>query len=193
MSIVRIHKKQINLISKANDRQLMYNLKFPIENLTVAFRPRTNITNSQNWNKYCNVASTSVSSAVIVSGSAASAPAIYNKESHVISKLELTAHSTILFKSTPAAFFSNYTHLVGTNAPLGCGWYRFNFNLKPGCDHPSGYFNISSSRELYLNYESDESASVLISASNTCDLITIAEVLNILILRDASAYLKYAN
>ena len=89
---------------------------------------------------------------------------------------------------SPAEMFNAYTTLLGKKCPLSLGWYKFNFNLTPDGDNPSGYFNSSASRELYLTYESIAGT---ISTSSLVDMIVVAEALNILLIQDNTAFLHY--
>jgi hypothetical protein len=115
---------------------------------------------------------------------------IIYKESPSIDTLELRAHDIDIFKETPESFFNSYLpYRFGDtlNTPEDRGWYTMNFNFYPGQHQPSGYLNVSKSREFYLKYTSS-----VISPANSADLIVLADALNFLIIKDSSMVLKYS-
>jgi hypothetical protein len=191
MSVIKVYKKHSAVLTKLSDKVSLHGLKFPIETLSVAFRPQSNLLNSQNWHKYCKLTQTTVPCAV-VTGSPASVSitnATFQQETDVVSRVELLAHGISICRLMPASFYGNYTHILGQKGSSANGWYRMHFNARPDKSEPSGYLNFSNSREMYLNYETSSST---ITLTSPVDIIVIAEAFNIFVMRDSTAYLKFS-
>jgi hypothetical protein len=55
-TLMRVNTYQLNTINSANITNIkLYGIKFLIENLFVGFRPQSNLTLSQYWNKFCSL------------------------------------------------------------------------------------------------------------------------------------------
>jgi hypothetical protein len=70
-----------------------------------------------------------------------------------------------------------------------------NFNVKPGEYQPSGHFNSSRARELYLSYVSaiDENTNdYVISKANPVELLVLAECLNFVFYKNGNMVLRFS-
>lgn len=108
-----------------------------------------------------------------------------------VTTISITAQAIQLFQSFPATFYSDYLPLATivdvmrtTDDP---GAYMIPFGLFTGHSQPTGYINISRSREFYISWTSD-----YISSSNPANLIIIAVAINFLLVADGSAVLRFA-
>ena len=61
-----------------------------------------------------------------------------------------------------------------------------NFSFKPGERDPHGYINVSRAREFYLEYTSS-----FINKDNPTNVIVLADVINFLLVKNGTAFLKY--
>jgi hypothetical protein len=190
LSVIRIYKTFNKRLTKSSNRELMYSLKFPMESMSVAFRPTANVLNSQNWNVYAKISTQNIPYPVITGNTLAitSTYAVLSKQSPVVDSLELLVKEIKLYNETPAAFSSSYLPLLGKQAQEKQNWHRFHFNLCPDKKQISGYYNVSAGREFYVRYEAQSSN---ISESTPAEMVVIAETLNILILRNGSAVLRF--
>ena len=66
------------------------------------------------------------------------------------------------------------------------GAYMVTFNFYPGTYQPSGYINLSNTREFFFIYNSS-----IISKTNTANLVVYAVCLNFLLIAAGTAVLRY--
>jgi hypothetical protein len=117
----------------------------------------------------------------------------YDDAVAVFETITLTAQGIYLYNALPSAFFNQYVPYTYGNThvqtPSDPGAYMITFNLYPGAYQPSGYINISRSREFYLNYHSTLIGSLTVPE---VEVTVIAIALNFLLISDGSAVLRYA-
>jgi hypothetical protein len=198
--LIRVHRVHTQQVTKAEESVLLHQLKWPIECLYMCFRPRVNLTSSAKWHRSTHIVDVSVPSAVVVDGTTIMVNnAVYYDETHPVSSLSLRAHDTIIYPALAPEFYNNYLpSRYGENlkTPKDLGWYMMNFNVNPGDYQPSGHFNISKSRELYLQYVSSDDPNVagqkIIRDNNPADLIVIADCINFLLFKDGNAVLRFS-
>lgn len=196
--LIRVHRKQTKTLMSSDGKVLLNELKWPVECIYACFRPQVNLSNSQKWHRATSITDTDVKEAVVTGVATIQVNnATYFSEAHMVSKLELRAHDTIIYPSLPPEFYNHYIpYRYGTEikTPKDLGWYMLNFNMNPGDYQPSGHMNISRSRELYLHYTSALNSSnvPLISSSNATDLIVIADCINFLLTEGGNAVLRFA-
>jgi hypothetical protein len=123
--------------------------------------------------------------------------AIYFSEKHVITSLGLTAEGGIpIYENAPPEFYNSYIPFRYGNyykTPKELGWYMMNFNFNPGEYQPSGHFNCSRARELYLEYTSntDGSGANIIDTTTPVDLMVLADAINFVVYIDNSIVLRF--
>jgi hypothetical protein len=195
--VTRTHR--VPVLSSSEGSVLLQQIKWPIECLYVAFRPTINLTNSQRWHKNTVITANEVKQSVVTGGSTTQInDAIYYSEEHVVSSLSLRAHDITIYPELPPSFYNSYLPMrYGTNlkTPRDIGWYMMNFNINPGDYQPSGHFNSSRDRELYLSYVSaiDPSLRVpYIRAANPVELIVVADCINFLLVANNTAILRFS-
>lgn len=194
--VTRTHR--VSSLTKSEDSILLQSLKWPIECMYVGFRPTVNLTNSQKWHRNTVITDRSVSEAVITGGAFYGInSAVYYDEAHVVSSLSLKAHDVVIYPDLAPAFYNSYlSYQFGPNlkTPKDIGWYMFNFNIRPGDYQPSGHFNSSNDRELYLSYVTaqDSSGTNYIRAANPVELIVVADCINFLMIANKTAVLRFS-
>ncbi len=204
-SLIRIHRRQVQNLNKTNDRIQLIQLKWPVEDLKFGFQPVANLaaastndtlasqasvisSNMEDWHRYGSVVNSTMAAATVVG-----APAKLNvkyQTSH-ISKLRLQAHGVDLFGEFPSEFFNRYLpyQYGGTRitAPTDPGLYFYTFALHPGTFQPSGHFNCSRARELFLEY-----TSTYIGSNTPANFVVQATAINFLLVAEGSASLRYS-
>ncbi len=206
-TLVRVHRRQQQNLNKSSDNIHLQALKWPIETLMFGFQPTINLRRNTNvtergsqvsvvsnhmedWHRYCAVSNTEQVANNI--RGAASTLLVKTERAH-ITLLRLQAHSVDLFSEFPAQFFNSYipyqfggSHIT---APTDPGLYLYSFALHPGTYQPSGHFNVSRARELYLNYTSNFITS---DTNNTATFFVQAKAINFLLVSEGSCSLRYS-
>ena len=189
-SLIRVHKRQLNILDKSESNRKLNDIKWPIETMYVAFRPKANEDLSQYWYRNSVLTQTDIPVPVSDATTIGINQVRIQKESPSIDTLELQAHGVNIFKETPASFYNSYIpYRFGTcvNTPEDPGWYMMNFNFNPGDHNPSGHINVSRAREFYLKYTSS-----YIGANSKTDLIVLADALNFFLVKDGSGVLRFS-
>ncbi len=169
----------------------------------MGFRDRANAANFDQWHLFGRARTRTDSTALLTPG------AIWNADLNIyqlvcrtatetstldpiVSNFKLTAHGIDLYPNVPANFFGTYLpqrYFAGTTvvAPEDTSAYLATFCLYPGQFNPSGYYNLSAARELYLTYGSDS-----IDSENAAELVVSMSALNFLIRKGDKVHLRYA-
>lgn len=202
-SLIRVHRRQMKILNMATASILMDQLKYPAEYLYAGFRDRANSENFDQWHLFGRARTRTDSTELITPG------AIWNADlgmcqlvcrtatetsslDPIVSNFKLTAHGIDLYPNIPASFFNTYLpqrYFAGTTvvAPEDTSAYLATFCLYPGKFNPSGYYNLSAARELYLTYGSES-----ISSENAAELVVSMSALNFLIRKGDKVHLRYA-
>lgn len=198
-SLIRVHRQQTEQLTTSSGSILLHNLKWPLETMFVAFRPRVNLSNSQTWYKNTQLTQRDIKEAVVTGVSTIEVnDAIYYDERQVISSMGLRAYDITIYENTGPDFYNNYIpYQYGPHirTPQELGWFMLNFNFYPGEQQPSGHLNISRSRELYLDYQSaidPDTNEYIIRQANPVDLIVIGDCINFLLCQNGTATLRFA-
>ena len=196
--LIRVHRNHVETVTSSTKDVKLVNIKWPVEALYIGFRPTANLTNSQKWYKNSYMVSTSVNQAVVTGTSTVMvSPAVYYEERHPIASLSLRSHDVILYPSLKPEFYQSYLpYRFGPllKVPKSTGWYMINFNLEPWQYQPSGHFNASQSRELYLNYVSEvnpDDNTYYIKPSTPYDVVVVAECINFFLMKGGNAVLRF--
>lgn len=202
-SLIRVHRRQVRMLNKSVDSILMDQLKYPAEYLYVGFRDRANLADFDHWHLFGRARVRPDAEALLTPA------AIWNaalgmcqlvcrtaKEVGTLEPLaesfKLTAHGIDLYPDLPASFFNTYLpqrYFAGTAvvAPRDTSAYLATFCLYPGIYNPSGYYNLSAGRELYLSYRA-----AAIETETPAELVVSMSALNFLVRRGDSVALRYA-
>jgi hypothetical protein len=204
-TLIRVHRQHTQNLNKSSDSILLQQLKWPVESIIFGFRPQANTdANSSHltdqgtqvsaasglmddWHRFAQVTTTTTAA---VMGADGSKLTVRDVQPH-ITTLNLTAHAVDLFGVYPAKFFNSYIPLQfgghNVTAPTDPGVYMYSFALHPFQYQPSGHFNASRARELYLNYTSS-----LISSDSTATFVLEAQTINFLLVSEGSASVRYS-
>lgn len=196
--LIRVHRNHLQTLTSSSGSVLLQQLKWPLECLYVGFRPQANLTNSQRWYKNTYITSKNVKEAVVTGTSTIQVNnAVYLAEQQPVQLLGLVANSITIYPDAPPEFYNNYTtYRYGSVLKTpDYGWYMLPFNQTPGEYQPSGHFNCSKSRELYLKYTASidpTSSAYVISDSNPTDLIVLADAINFVLFKDGNMVLRFS-
>ena len=170
--LIRVWRNQTIPLQKPKDRVLLDQLKYPAEFMMVGIRDKNNVNDFDNWflmgrprvrtnpNQLFfpavvwnpTVPPSGMPELVVRTGSEGTT------FDPIIKSLGVTAHGITLFPEVNIVFYSSYLPLryYLTNAviaaPDDSSCFFIPFCLFPGQRDPSGYYNLSSSRELYVTY-----------------------------------------
>jgi hypothetical protein len=204
-TLIRVHRRQTQTLNKSADSIHLVQIKWPVEVFWIGFQPTSNLTsnatlsspgaqtavpdaNMEDWHRY-GVVTTTTTPAAQVNG--ASAKLLLKQERSHIQTLQLTAHGVSLFNKFPAEFFNSYIPYQyggsNVNTPTDPGLYMISFSLYPGVYQPSGHFNASRARELYLDYTSS-----YIGSSTTATVFVNAQCINFILVTEGSATIRYS-
>lgn len=206
-TLIRVHRRQTQTLNKSSDSIHLVQIKWPVEIFWIGFQPTANVTtnstlvspatgsqaavtdpNMEDWHRYGRITN-EVTTAASVRG--ASSKLILKKERPHIQTLQLTAHGVSLFNKFPADFFNSYIPYQyggsNVNTPTDVGLYMISFSLYPGVYQPSGHFNASRARELYLDYTSS-----YINSDNTATVAVSAQCINFILVTEGSATIRYS-
>lgn len=196
-SLIRIHRNFILDVELASNDILLESLKYPIESLTVNFRPLENITgpsNLDNWYLSTKLTEILVKQPVITDFPVVNTVAIntieYNKEEQMVDTLSFRIKDNEIYGIFPSILYQDYIpirHGEFINAPEWDGWYLMPFNFNPGDYNPSGHFNASKMREMYIRY-----VSRFITPNSPARMTVLAQTLNFLLIKDGDAVLRYS-
>lgn len=206
-TLIRVYRRQSQNCNKSQDSIHLVQLKWPIESIMFGFQPvenraaigmSTRATRGSNaavvsghmddWHRFCQVTNATKAAETITGAS--SALNVKYQSGH-ITTLQLQAHSVDLFSQFPAQFFNSYIpyQFGGSSitSPTDPGLYLYSFALHPGNYQPSGHFNVSRARELYLNYTSS-----FIDSAHTATFFLQAKAINFLLVSEGSCSLRYS-
>jgi hypothetical protein len=189
-SLIRVHKKQTKILNDSKQSIKLNDLKWPIENIYVAFRPTINNSLSQHWHQNSALTTTFIPVPVSDTLTVSINSVVLQKESPTVDTISIKAHGIELYTDIPTKFFSSYipSHYgKHMSTPEDSGWFMIPFCFKPGEHNPSGHINLSRVREFYLEYTSS-----FISTTSTAEMIVLADCLNFLLVKDGSATLRFS-
>ena len=198
LQLIRIHREHRELLKHSSGNVHLSSLKWPVECLYIQFRPVVNKSKSQQWYRGTEITETQVKEAVVLGSTTIQVnSAVFMTEHDCITSMGLKAFSNIIYPELPPSFYNSYIPMrygTHTKTPKNLGWYMMNFNFDPGNQQPSGHFNISRSRELYLQYTSATDAlnRDIIREDNPVELIVLSECINFILFTGGNAILRFA-
>jgi Major capsid protein N-terminus/Large eukaryotic DNA virus major capsid protein len=117
--------------------------------------------------------------------------AYYYSYSSPVSTITYVAQAINLYPVLMDTFFNAYVPWTYINehmkTPSDPGAFMTTFSLYTGMNQPSGYINISRSREFYIYWTSN-----YISSTTPANMIIVAVAINFLLISDGSAVLRFA-
>lgn len=197
-NIIRIHKRIHQILNQETNNILLNGLKFATESMYVVFRPIENETNTnfpETWYNNNAITYREIPYPIIMTTEGLKTlgytNAYYYSEQRVIDSLGLTSNGVTIYDNFSPIFYDSYIpyrygeHSIIT--PASTGSYLITFNLYPNKEQPSGYLNLSNTRETYLHYTSR-----YISMDTPVRLIISARTINFLLLEEGSITLRFA-
>ena len=115
----------------------------------------------------------------------------YYTESPVVDSIGFVANGSTIYESNSTIFYDSYLpYRFGKDTvitPSRRGSYFMTFSLYPHEAQPSGYMNLSNSKDNYLRYSSS-----YISMSNLVTVTVSAQVINFLYLSKGAVSLRFS-
>jgi hypothetical protein len=197
-NIVRVHKRMSRILNKTFDMVILDELRFAVETVMINFRPVSNSTNEnspETWNNNNVVAYTQINHPSIVKiagvNTLAYTPMYYYTEAPAVDTIGFVANGSTIYESNSTTFYDSYLpYRFGKDTvitPSRQGSYLMTFALYPHEDQPSGYMNLSNSKDNYLTYSSS-----YISMNTTVTMNISARVINFLYLSKGAVSMRFA-
>jgi len=205
-NLIRVHRYQTNQLQSVRDSILLDQLKFPAEFLMVGFRSRKLVNDFDRWwlmgflnqrtdaNKLLIPAMIWNSELAICQLVCREAVEVTSLENS-IETIGVTAHGIEIFPQMPSTFYNAYMPIRYSEnsmvvSPVDMSAFLINFCLYPGSFNPSGYYNLSAGRELYINYSLKQKLAELPSLD--AEMVISMSALNFLMRRGDSLSLRYS-
>lgn len=204
-SLARVHRRQINPLQAPAASFLLNQLKFPAEYLMVGMRDRSLANDFDRWwmmgARSVKTASTRLLVPAIVWNSSLLVNELVVREAVETSTLDsftasigITAHGISLYPQIPSVFYNAYVPIRYVEnsmivSPVDTSEFLVTFCLYPGAHNPSGYYNLSAGRELYIQYTTKDNVP---DVSGRCEMVTTMSALNFIVRRGDSFQLHYA-
>lgn len=210
-SLIRVHRRQINQLQSNKDSFLLDHLKFPAEYLMVGVRSRILATDFDRWWMMGSPYNTPIRQRLMVS---IGIPSQSGQETGILTDLTgvqhairianpittldnivdtigVTAHGIEIFPQLPSTFYNAYMPIRYSNngmvvSPYDSSAFLVNFCLYPGRFNPSGYYNLSAGREMYINYSLKPGV-----AEGGSEMVISMSALNFLIRKGDKISLRY--
>jgi len=201
VSLIRVHKKQvIQTLNHSVDQVLLDKMKFPAEYVIVRAKSKALDADPDRW--YMSGAA-APQQLFMVSGRYNTVQALNelvigststSEVVPLINTLSVKAKGVEIYNSFNADFYSTYLPIRYSSAAFvggGVGYdkniHLINFCLTPGEYQPSGYFNLATGHEMYIEYTLNDGANVA-----DTELIISVSALNFLIHSGDIMRLKYS-
>lgn len=201
---IRVHRHHKSVLTGSNGAIHLKDLRWLLERCYFAFRPTENLDHTQEWYKVCKLTSHSVAASVLTEVTNPSPPpatlpqlagnySIFYAESPSVDKLSVQLHGNHMANDFPEHMLGPSSLLRRSNmdidSPESLGWYVINFNMEPSqlagaWQDPSGFFDASIGREMFISYESS-----YITPSTQAHFILCGQCLNILEIEGGEAKL----
>lgn len=208
-NLIRVHKRQITGLQNPSDLILLNQLQYPGEYLSVGFRNKANVEDFDRWHlmgsNYLTEDSNNIRSlhvpAIIwnadhgirqlVTREAIQSTSLNN----IVGDIELTTNAGItIYPQLSHSFFNDYLPIrynknSAVISPYDNNMFLITFCFYPGKFNPSGYFNLSTTRELHIRYWLHPDYSD--TYNNNYEIVICMSALNFLYRQGDSLSLKY--
>jgi hypothetical protein len=206
-SLIRVHRRQTNQIQSEIGEFLLDQLKFPAEYLMTGFRSRSLITDFDRWYLMGTLTPRIGVNRLLVPamiwnaglnvGQLVIREAIESSTlDPIIDTIGITAHGIEIFPKLPGPFYNAYLPIKYAEnsmvvSPNDANAFLITFCLYPGKYAPSGYYNLSAGRELYLNYglKPDLATNII---GGEFEMVLSMSALNFLVRKGDKLSLRYA-
>lgn len=200
-AIIRTRRTHVKQLNKNSDNILLSQLKYPIEHMVFGFRP--NINNSifnpdsfSDWTQFGTRLIKEVPIPVVINNNAVFPvqqlvirTAVFNETVPLVRRVGFKGTGDTIYSNLPFGFYDQYSSYtypgIESINENGIGLVRFNMYAKNF--NPSGHYNNSQARELYLMYTDSD-----ISIDNPATLYVSSRCINFLYMVNGTSFLKYA-
>jgi hypothetical protein len=207
-SLIRVHRRQVNQLQSESDAFLLDQLKFPAEYLMVGIRSRRLADDFDRWwlmgspRQRADANKLLVPAMVWNSTIGSGICQLVCREAVEVTTLEssvdtigVTAHGIEIFPQLPSLFYNaympvRYAENTMVVSPIDTSAFLVNFCLYPGKFNPSGYYNLSAGREMYINYSLKPAASDIVAGDS--EMVISLSALNFLIRKGDKLSLRYS-
>jgi len=205
-SLIRVHRRQVNQLQNASDAFLLDQLKFPAEYLMVGVRSRRLVNDFDRWwlmgTPRQRTDANKLIAPAMIWNAALSICQLVCREAVEVTTLEngidtigVTAHGIEIFPQLPSPFYNAYMPIRYAEnsmvvSPVDTSAFLVNFCLYPGKFNPSGYYNLSAGREMYINYTLKPVASDI--NGGDAEMVISMSALNFLMRKGDKIHLRYA-
>jgi hypothetical protein len=205
-SLIRVHRSQKNQIRNGSGSFLLDQLKYPAEYLMVGVRSRAIVNDFDRWwlmgipkvrNNYNRLMIPTLlwketpapPSSHLVWREAVEATTLES----MIDTIGITTHGVEIFPSISGAFYNAYMPIRYKEneliiSPKDTSSFLINFCLHPGQFNPSGHYNLSAGREMYINY----SLKPTYAETPLAEMVITMSAINFLVRRGDSIELRYS-
>ena len=203
LSLIRVHRRQRKVLNQAVDSIHLDQLKYPAEFFYVGFRDAANLRDFDHWHLFgrarARPPATSLIAPAAIWNSALEICEFVCRTAKEVSTLDplvqdfrVTAHGIDLYPELPASFFNTYLpqryfDSTTTVSPQDTSAFLTSFCLYPGSWAPSGYYNLSAGRELYLHYRA-----AAIDGGRPAEMVVTMSALNFLVRKGDKVALRYS-
>jgi hypothetical protein len=205
-SLIRVHRRQVSQLQSSTGSFLLDQLKFPAEFIMAGFRSRRLAADFDRWWMMgvpsVRTDTTKLFVPAMIWNSVNQVAQLVVREAVEASTLQsfvgaigVTAHGIDIFPQLPGEFYNAYMPIRYARnsmviSPMDSSAFLVNFCLYPGKFTPSGYYNLSAGREMYINYTLKGSAAEI--SGGEFELVLSLSALNFLMRKGDKLSLRYA-
>jgi hypothetical protein len=213
-NMIRVHKNQITPLEARKSDILLSSLKYPAEYMCIGFRNKYNVHDFDRWylmgSDYLDEDSNNINAVnvpAIIWNTEFSIRQLVTREAiqtttlnSIINSIGVTTNAgIIIYPEISYNFFNDYlpTRYSKNSAvisPYDNNMFLVTFCLYPGKFNPSGHYNLSTDRKMYINYTMNEYGDKIDNPNSGVgyEMVATMSALNFLIRNGDSFQLKYS-
>lgn len=200
--LMRVHRQQKVAIDAFKGQVLLSQIKYPVEYVMTGIRSKDNANNFDQWwlmgaPKTRTPANELAVPAVIWNAGLGIHQMVVRVATEtstlepLAESIGVTAQGVTIFPEMPLVFYNGYLsnryyEKTRVMAPVDSSALLIPFCLYPGNHNPSGYFNLSTAREMYITYSASQ-----ISSQRPAEMVISASVLNFIVRKGDKVALRY--
>jgi hypothetical protein len=204
--LIRVHRRLTKTLNTSTGSVLLNDLKWPTEYLMFGLRDRRNALNFDQWHLGGRAVAATDATKILIpamrwNSTVAQSELVVRTGTTTTaldnllgpsSSLALIAHGVPLYDYSPTLFYngylpSRYKDKTIEVSPRDPSQFIIPFCLYPGNSSVSGYYNMSSGRELYIGYRDVDA-----DTDRPVELVCTASCVNFLVRKGDSYRLMYA-
>jgi hypothetical protein len=212
-NLIRVHKRQNTTLNHKTNDVLLSALHYPGEYLSIGIRNKNNTNDFDRWHlmgsDYLTTDTNHIKTMHIPAivwnmdigiRQLVTREAIQNTTlNNIVQSLRVHIGDINIYPTMPAFFFNDYMPIRYHKNSAVCSPYDNNmflitFCLYPGTYNPSGHFNMSINRDMYIEYVMNEYGDLLNDPTNgiSYEMVICMSALNFLIRDGDSIRLRYS-